>query len=801
MNGISYQECASLCDSVKDCNAFVHTWNYRRAPLSADRPRLFTKTRITRLDFDVQDHRALFLNFDHENSRLLLSPAVSDDDERKQQVSPEITGDDKFKLKFWSSSGKCLSGGTHKQLNASTTLTVIQDNFDGASPVCQKLSVSDCSDDDVVQFRTLDGVDSVINLDYEFYTRNQFNTTKMGCVRLRRTFDNDINATSSNGGLRIPPVVNCTSSYQTEVCNLTVITLANSTDDSEESTNTTTGTGSCETSNTQICTNSPNSTVEDYFETTVTTTICKQTAPTECTHESDATDTSTNITTKVQHCDYTTTVNETVCWSVQKSAKDLLEEIYSFFHEADECNPISEDPMELFSSTFSGKGCKFDNETATFPSQEFSFASDGVILQNKGFESGMAHCLNTPNLDLNEALKLEVCSDDFTIKWVYLFSFGQLFYTDKDNNMICLTVAEDDSPKIESCDRSNLKQRWDFKSDKGTISSVKKDGTNDDEGCLIVTDTGEAKFGNCTDPTSRWSRFEVCKLNTREKTGEMNVESTQKPGECISNDATLETCSSGSAKWIYYYDGNRARLQLADTNDCLGRQDPDGNYMTSDGLHTFPTGIVRNSCDNVERSPFTRMVIGGKEHNVFQWSLIETTGDKEGRPILPYYCVDIPQSQQEVCPDLTSAPSWRKYGNALDATEISVKPSATLQDITDPEVLFQFYLFSAEGKASRVLRSRMAALVRDVERAKVLIKTTTTIIAEATNILDAVQPPMDAVNVRLEEGKKSFKLFSTIARPLELIPYVGQVVKAIKIRSITGQLSKLMKVRFQFDLE
>jgi hypothetical protein len=124
-----------------------------------------------------------------------------------------------------------------------------------------------------------------------------------------------------------------------------------------------------------------------------------------------------------------------------------------------------------------------------------------------------------------------------------------------------------------------------------------------------------------------------------------------------------------------------------------------------------------------------------------------------------------------------------------------------LQDITDPEVLFQFYLFSAEGKASRVLRSRMAALVRDVERAKVLVKTTTNIIAEAANILDAVQPPMDAVNVRLEEGKKSFKLFSTIARPLELIPYVGQVVKAIKIRTITGQISKLMKVSFQFDLE
>ena len=155
ITGLGYQECASLCDTIESCNAFVHTWNYRRAPLGTGRPLIFINTRLMRLDFESSsDHRALFLMFDLKTSRLVLDGASSDDDVRKQLVSPELTGQGTFMLKFWSSSGMCLSGKTSRKLESPTnfTLDVIQDYFvDGEAPACQKFGVSDCSDPDVIE--------------------------------------------------------------------------------------------------------------------------------------------------------------------------------------------------------------------------------------------------------------------------------------------------------------------------------------------------------------------------------------------------------------------------------------------------------------------------------------------------------------------------------------------------------------------------------------------------------------------------------------------------------------------------
>jgi len=254
----------------------------------------------------------------------------------------------------------------------------------------------------------------------------------------------------------------------------------------------------------------------------------------------------------------------------------------------------------------------------------------------------------------------------------------------------------------------------------------------------------------------------------------MKVEKIREPGQCIDIDSALSTATlkncDGAASWRYYYDGNAARLEHADLNphQCLGRRAGESNddYVIIEDeslapnaaladLEIFPTGLVPCSQDKVV---YWRNTIAGEEHNVFQWSLIDV---KTGFALGPSYCVDVPQIPQSECPKpLTeNITSWRKYGDSGDATEISVKPSAALQDITDPEVLFQFYLFTMEGKASRIL------------------------------------DPIDAVNVRLADGESAFSAFKTILIPLQQLPKVGPAFKVVSIP--VKFVAKALKVRFQ----
>ena len=102
-------------------------------------------------------------------------------------------------------------------------------------------------------------------------------------------------------------------------------------------------------------------------------------------------------------------------------------------------------------------------------------------------------------------------------------------------------------------------------------------------------------------------------------------------------------------------------------------------------VQDLPTGLV--PC---KEFVFSRVALFGKEHNEFEWSLVDFK--KSGIPI------DVPQETQVVRQnDFNCEARWRRHEDQIDATEISVKPAATLQIIIDPEVLFQFFLFSKEG--------------------------------------------------------------------------------------------------------
>ncbi|GFH44128.1 hypothetical protein CTEN210_00602 [Chaetoceros tenuissimus] len=782
LSGISYQECASVCDSVPSCSAFTHTWNYRKYPLLS-RSVLFTKTRMASLDFDQYNNRAEYLAFDLDSKRLVLKAAESDDDVRAQQISMESTSIDttttKLKMKFWSSSGQCLSGGSNAQTFTSGipgdnhTLDTIMNHFDGSEPSCLTLGISDCSDDDVLLFDNF--------LDYGFEEPINF-SWNAGCIRLQREFEDSVHYIG-NGDIFVPVKVVCKppleSIDQCEYSTSSSPSLSKSPSASDRpkvSQNPPavpsdswkpTQFSQCQEVQGTFCRNLPNETLSVPYDTVITREECKQSTK----------------TCDENKCIIETTITTYECLHIQKEVKDLVVEMHEFF---DNKCPSNAGNVNLFSSSYSGVGCSFDEESASFPSQEFTYASDAVILQN----DGSGDCLSSD-------LKLGGCSE--TTEWVHLFTSGHIYYTDDNDDMKCLSRdASGTGVEIRNCERNDSNQAWIYDVDEGMITKA-----SNPEFCLIGVGIEAVGLGNCESKLAKWSRYEECRLNTRTTTKKMKLESVRDPGLCLSTNssylASLAPCGDTGNEWIYNYNGNNATLIQGDNeNFCMGRRLDDGLYnetCNSSNVckkpENFPSGLV--PCKEVV---WSRQVLAGEENNIFQWSMINF---RNGEKLGPDYCLQAPTgTKQELCNDassLSSAQTWRAYvDNApIDATEISVKPSATLQIVTDPEVLFQFYLFSKEGKSSRILRSRVAGLIRDVERLKKLIEFLLVITQEAYALVDTIQEPIGKIDDKMQTGERTFSIFNKLLIPFEYIPYVGKALKASRLKPITGQVAKHMK--------
>lgn len=799
LGGISYQECASVCDSLKECNAFTHTWNYRRYPLESD-SLLFTKTRFAPLDFDGENSFAKYLAFDRETNVFFLKQANSDDDVKEQLIAFDLinkdTTNDKLKLRFWSSSGKCVSkvSTSPKIPSNNHTLSTIITHFNGTNPSCNTLGISDCSDESVLEFDLISEDKKAIQ--FSWSTNND-----SGCIGLKRSFTEDIKPTGSDGDINVPPIVNCTISSNFKTCEYSTssrpsmsifpsgrpskssrpsisqvpslrpsISHVPSKSDvpsdapSDTPSNIPSYFYQCQEVQGTVCRNLPNETLDDSeYETVVTYEECKS-SQTSCDDDK---------------CTVTTTFKTEKCVYVQKTVKDLLEEMHTFF-DNNCASEGSDGQVQLFSSSYSGKGCAFDNKAATFPSQEFTWSSDAVILQNT--RSGK--CLYSD-------LSLKECSETGT-QWIYLFSFGHLYYVDDVNRMYCITyITQSQTTEVNKCDRKNDNQMWKYDKNEGKLIA----DTNSSL-CLLVGAENSLSVGSCDKDLSRWSPYEECRLNTRQSTKPMKLESIKSPDvQCLAYDddeeSTLKPCTD-LYEWVYVFNGDNATLALKDGTKCMGRTlGKDGLYNEIEDIvpASLPSGLV--PC---EEAVFSRQVLAGEEHNVFQWSLINfKTGEKTG----PDYCLQAPTERiQSQCNETSvrQAQTWRAYGSAGDATEISVKPSATLQIVSDPEVLFQFYLFSKEGKSSRILRSRMAGLLRLAENFKFFLKTMIAITNESYGVVQKVSNPVAVVEEKLETGRSTFNLFNKVLIPFELVPYLGKLLKALRLRKITDMVAKHMKV-------
>lgn len=459
--------------------------------------------------------------------------------------------------------------------------------------------------------------------------------------------------------------------------------------------------------------------------------------------------------------------------------------MYTFFESQPVCQQtFADERFRVFGGSYS-EGCGFDPKVAAITSERFAFASDTVKLVNAfNVDSG---CLGTD-------LSFKLCDSGAAAEWTFVFNGGQLFFADASNNMQCLTHDGSSgglTVSVSRCDNTEPRQRWSFDGDKDTISPMAVSPAS----CLVSNNVGNTQvaLGSCTDPSARWVQFSECKLNSRLETSPMKVESIGRAGQCIaSNGTTVTSCEGADAgTWKYIYDANNPRLVLTGVpNQCLGRFLAGGDYVGyGDGAITdLPTGMT--FCNDSTSSPsyaFSLLQLTGEEGNVFKYDNPIT------KPRVAY-CIEVPADKMTECDaDLTKEQTWRAYGSERDATEISVSPKAVLSEITDPEALFQLYLFSAEGKASRKLRALTAALVRDVERVIPKVFAALGVTETATTVLGYVQQPADSIKSRLSNGADSFKLFSNIIRPFEFVPYINTPIKATKLRSLTNFIGKRMQ--------
>ena len=334
---------------------------------------------------------------------------VNDDVLKSQQLSNEQTGDDKqgFLLKFWSKTGKCVTGGEFAELPDGFTRTVILKN-DGQIPACQSLTIGPCENETAIGFIEVDYLDHLnpgrFALSYDLPNPSA-SADSVGCLGVQpeppdNDFWREMGDNFDNITITIPSESNCSSVVSNMICE--EITAGNTTSWKPPGCNST-------FVESIVCTPGVSRKITWYYDTTENSTSCQSPPKKNC-----------DVTTEAT-CEHTSETNLTTCWYTQRNAVDLLVEMHQYFESSPECNDASQSISMLFYAAtpitrpvFSrsyGRDCGYDDEVAIMPLQLFAYASDPVLL----FSDATGLCLAAN-------LSLVPCTDVMsTTEWVHVF--------------------------------------------------------------------------------------------------------------------------------------------------------------------------------------------------------------------------------------------------------------------------------------------------------------------------------------------------------------------------------------------
>ncbi|CAK9102130.1 Hypothetical protein (Fragment) [Durusdinium trenchii] len=291
-------------------------------------------------------------------------------------------------------------------------------------------------------------------------------------------------------------------------------------------------------------------------------------------------------------------------------------------------------------------------------------------------------------------------------------------------------------------------------------------------------------------PSQSWSRYAVCKLSTRERSPPIALESVEVPGQCLkmtaaagacsgepASTASLVSCSSNPDLVQYSYRSTNPARQLilwdaTNQNQCVGR---DGN----DGLEWKPCVTVQDYVDTNWVLDFQdgsfKAPVEGQEDTFLSASICSSRA------------MEATEAQIGA---LGLGKSWRQYQLQGTAVEISVRPSATVLEITDPVLLFQIWLWSDFGVKSRQLLSKVEVVSDTVDRLVAFVGRSTKVIDRAQSVLTGVESALSPVLNILGEIVDFLNIAGPILIFFEKIPYVGPIIKLVRLRTILNNAKK-----------
>lgn len=309
------------------------------------------------------------------------------------------------------------------------------------------------------------------------------------------------------------------------------------------------------------------------------------------------------------------------------------------------------------------------------------------------------------------------------------------------------------------------------------------------------------------DSSQEWFQDSLCQLTTRERTQSFKLESTASVGKCLAMDRKViddSSCNTleASNPQVSFSDGGTddAGLAVCDSVDAtvlqyFYAQSEDNPHLMKhvNGTKCVSRDMNPDAVKEIQEGPVSWGSCSKEKAAVNTWELANgttfTTSKPDGRNTVKIF--DLTQSscnQKVVSSNLPPADAsliaWKKYGMGNSAVELAIKPNALIQEITDPVAKLQIWLFSDDGKRSRMLLSRLDLFG---EFPKIL----SDFMGEIDRTVSKIGGGLAATTAftdPLSSGAEKIVSFGSIVVPvlmfLERLPYVGPVLRLIRLRSL-----------------
>ena len=265
---------------------------------------------------------------------------------------------------------------------------------------------------------------------------------------------------------------------------------------------------------------------------------------------------------------------------------------------------------------------------------------------------------------------------------------------------------------------------------------------------------------NDNDDLQLWKRQTLCRLSTREKTITGQFVPFSSSSSCFRDPNNPAQCIDLYYEFPAASGAGSGRIFNSASTHCLVRGSNDVDTTVS----------LSTDCDSV----FALWGVDGFFQNEFNFS----------NPISGVK-LNLCGRDGEVSSSCSEAE--RRFGirtasRAFDEfVEVAVDPSATVQAITDPELLFQIWLNSEQGQLTRSMISKVEILEASVDATANTLTKAQTAVDTASAVLAQVATPVSTLDSLLATITGKATALANIMRLGENLPYVGPVAKVFRI--------------------